>query len=47
MAEMMIGAREIPQGAARLANDIGEPRLQITGLKALNDGGMPAVETWT
>jgi ABC-type uncharacterized transport system ATPase subunit len=44
MAEMMIGAREIPQGAARLANDIGEPRLQITGLKALNDGGLPAVE---
>jgi ABC-type uncharacterized transport system ATPase subunit len=44
MAEMMIGAREIPHGAARLANDIGEPRLEITGLKALNDGGLPAVE---
>jgi ABC-type uncharacterized transport system ATPase subunit len=44
MAEMMIGAREIPHGAARLDNAIGEPRLQITGLKALNDGGLPAVE---
>ncbi len=44
MAEMMIGAREIPHGASRLDNAIGEPRLQITGLKALNDGGLPAVE---
>src|SRR3954447_15625069 len=44
MAEMMTAAREIPHGAARLDNGIGEPRLQITGLKAINDGGLPAVE---
>ena len=44
MAEMMIGAKEIPKGAARLGTDLGEPRLRIAGLKALGDGGLPAVE---
>ncbi|EWY37376.1 ABC transporter ATP-binding protein [Skermanella stibiiresistens SB22] len=44
MAEMMIGAKEIPKGASRLATPLGEPRIEIAGLKALNDGGLAAVE---
>ncbi len=45
MAEMMVGAREIPQSrGAKSGAAIEEPRLVIRDLVVANDAGLPAVE---
>jgi simple sugar transport system ATP-binding protein len=47
MTEMMIGSRHIPTAMERAQQDLGPPRLAISGLQALNDRGVPALRDVT